>query len=112
MATIQIEIDEERIHQLLQGDRGMAVLLEPILNQILQVEMTEHLKAEPGEQTDDRRGYRNGTYERKLTTRTHAIELEVPRDREGTFFGGALPALPAFGESARADVDAVWHTKA
>jgi hypothetical protein len=47
----------------------MAVLLEPILNQILQAEMTEHLGAEPGEQTDDRRGYRNGTYERKLTTR-------------------------------------------
>ena len=63
----------------------MAVLLEPILNQILQAEMTEHLKAEPGEQTDDRRGYRNGTYERKLTTRVGTIELEVPRDREGTF---------------------------
>jgi putative transposase len=85
MATIEIEIDEQKIQQLLQGDRGMAVLLEPILNQILQAEMTEHLKAEPDEQTDDRRGYRNGTYERKLTTRVGTIELEVPRDREGTF---------------------------
>jgi transposase-like protein len=85
MATIEIEIDDEKIHQLLQGDRGMAVLLEPILNQILQAEMTEHLKAKTGEQTDDRRGYRNGTYERKLTTRVGTIELEVPRDREGTF---------------------------
>jgi transposase-like protein len=47
--------------------------------------MTEHLKAKPGEQTDDRRGYRNGTYQRKLTTRVGTIELEVPRDREGTF---------------------------
>ena len=85
MATIEITIDDEKIQQLLQGDRGMAVLLEPILNQILQAEMTEHLKAKPGEQTDDRRGYRNGTYERKLTTRVGTIELEVPRDREGTF---------------------------
>jgi len=85
MATIQIEIDDEKIHQLLRGDRGMAVLLEPILNQILQAEMTEHLGAEPDEQTDDRRGYRNGSYERKLTTRVGTIELEVPRDREGTF---------------------------
>ena len=43
------EIDDEKIQQLLQGDhRGMAVLLEPILNQILQAEMTEHLGAEPG----------------------------------------------------------------
>jgi len=85
MATFQIEIDGKKIQQLLQGDRGMEVLLEPILNQILQAEMTEHLRAEPGEETDDRRGYRNGTYERKLTTRVGTIELEVPRDREGTF---------------------------
>ncbi|MCS3629310.1 transposase-like protein [Salinibacter ruber] len=106
MATIEIEIDEQKIHQLLQGDRGMAVLLEPILNQILQAEMTEHLKAEPGEETDARRGYRNGTYERKLTTRVGTIELEVPRDREGTFFGGPVSALSAEREGARLDVDA------
>ena len=85
MATFEIEIDGEKIHELLQGDRGMEMLLEPILNQILQAEMTEHLRAEPGEETDDRQGYRNGTYERKLTTRVGTIELEVPRDREGSF---------------------------
>jgi transposase-like protein len=85
MASIEIEIDDEKIQQMLQGDRGMAVLLEPILNQILQAEMTEHLKAKPGEQTDDRRRQRNGTYQRKLTTRVGTIELEVPRDREGSF---------------------------
>ena len=60
MATIQIEIDDEKIHQLLRGDWGMAVLLEPVLNQILQAEMTDCLGAEPGERTDDRQGYRNG----------------------------------------------------
>jgi transposase-like protein len=85
MATFEIEIDDRKIRDLLQSDRGMAVLLEPILNQMLQAEMTEHLKAEPGEETDDRQGYRNGTYDRKLTTRVGTIELEVPRDREGTF---------------------------
>ncbi|MCS3940324.1 hypothetical protein GGP84_002976 [Salinibacter ruber] len=111
MATIEIEIDEQKIHQLLQGDRGMAVLLEPILNQILQAEMTEHLKAEPGEETDARRGYRNGTYERKLTTRVGTIELEVPRDREGTFFGGPVSALSAEREGARLDVDAAGPTR-
>ncbi len=35
MATIEIEIDDEKIQELLHGDRGMAVLLEPILNQRL-----------------------------------------------------------------------------
>lgn len=63
----------------------MAALLEPILNQILQAEMTDHLGAEPGQRTDDRQGYRNGSYRRKLTTRVGTLELEVPRDREGEF---------------------------
>lgn len=40
MATFEIEIEGEKIRELLRGNRGMAVLLEPILNQILQVEMT------------------------------------------------------------------------
>jgi transposase-like protein len=55
MATIQIEINDEKIQRLLRGDRGMTVLLELILNQILQAEMTEHLKTEPGKQTFGRR---------------------------------------------------------
>jgi len=85
MATFEITIDDEKIQDLLQSDRGMAVLLEPILNQLLQAEMTEHLGAEPGERTADRRGWRNGSYERRLTTRVGTLQLEVPRDREGTF---------------------------
>jgi len=81
-------------------------------NQILQAEMTEHLKAEPGEETSGRRGYRNGTYERQLTTRVGTIELEVPRDREGTFFGGSLPAVSAVGEGTRLGVPCRWWFKA
>jgi len=85
MATFEMEIPDEKIQQMYEGDRGIAVLLEPILNQILQSEMTEHLRAGPEERTDGRRGYRNGSYERELTTRVGTLELEVPRDREGTF---------------------------
>jgi transposase-like protein len=78
-------IDDEKTQELLQGDRGMTALLEPILNQILQAEMTDHLGAKPGERTDERQGYRNGSYQRQLTTRVGRIELEVPRDRNGEF---------------------------
>lgn len=85
MATFEITIDDEKIQDLLQSDRGMAALLQPVLNQLLQAEMSEHLRAEPGERTDRRRGWRNGSYRRRLTTRVGTIELEVPRDREGTF---------------------------
>lgn len=55
------------------------------MNEVLQAEMTEHLGAEPGEHTEDRWGYRNGSYERNLTTRIGTLKLEVPRDRDGTF---------------------------
>jgi putative transposase len=85
MATLEMEIPDEKIQKMLQGDRGIAVLLEPVLNQILQSELSEHLQAEPEERTSNRRGYRNGSYKRKLTTRVGTLELEVPRDREGTF---------------------------
>ena len=85
MATFEITIDDEKIQELLHGDRGMAALLEPILNQIMQAEMTDHLGASPEERTDDRQGYRNGSYKRQLTTRVGRLELEVPRDRDGTF---------------------------
>jgi transposase-like protein len=85
MATFEITIDDEKIQDLLQSDQGMAALLEPILNQLLQAEMTEHLRAEPGERTTDRRGWLGGSYKRQLTTRVGRLELEVPRDREGTF---------------------------
>jgi len=37
------------------------------------------------ERTDDRQGYRNGTYPRSLTTRVGNIMLRVPRIRDGKF---------------------------
>lgn len=85
MTQIEITFDEETLREVLLGDKGAEVILEKVMNEILQTEMTEHLGAEPGEQTDDRRGYRNGSYERNLTTRIGSLKLEVPRDRDGTF---------------------------
>jgi len=85
MTQIQVTFDEETLREVLLGDRGAEALLETIMNEILQAEMTEHLGARPGEQTGRRRGYRNGSYERGLTTRVGQLTLEVPRDREGTF---------------------------
>ena len=85
MTQIEVSFDEETLRKVLLGDKGAEVLLEKVMKEVLQAEMTDHLGAEPGERTDDRQGYRNGSYERQLTTRVGRIELEVPRDREGTF---------------------------
>jgi len=56
-----------------------------LLNEVLEAEIVDHLRAEPHERTDGRRGWRNGHYERSLTTRVGTLELRVPRDRDGTF---------------------------
>jgi transposase-like protein len=85
MTQLQVTFDEETLREVLFGGRGAEVLLQTVMNEILQAEMTEHLRAEPGEQTAQRRGYRNGSYKRGLTTRVGTLTLEVPRDREGTF---------------------------
>ncbi len=47
--------------------------------------MTEHLQANRYERTEERRGYRNGSRSRHLTTRVGTVTLEVPRTRDGEF---------------------------
>lgn len=55
------------------------------LQNILEEEFVEHIGASRYERSQERTGYRNGNYERQLKTRVGAIELTVPRDRDGLF---------------------------
>jgi hypothetical protein len=64
MATYQISISEEQLHGLFDGDRGLANLLESVLNQVLEAQATEQLGAEPYQRTEERTGYRNGPGDR------------------------------------------------
>jgi putative transposase len=60
--------------------------VKAVLEEVLQEEMTEHLKAGYRQLTPARKGERNGHYTRNLVTPAGKIEhLEVPRDREGEF---------------------------
>jgi len=85
VAGIQVTIDGDEVQGLLESDDGLAALVERVLNQVLEAELTEHLGAGPHERTPERRGHRNDRYRRGLTTRVGTLELEVPRDREGRF---------------------------
>jgi putative transposase len=60
-------------------------IIERTLQTILEEEMTAHLGAERYERSGERRGYRNGSKPRTLTTRVGTLELAVPQDRDGTF---------------------------
>jgi transposase-like protein len=65
---------------------GVRVLAE----ELMEMELAEHLGAERHERTTERTGYRNGYRERPWDTRVGTIELQVPRVRDGSFFPSLL----------------------
>ena len=65
---------------------GVRVLAE----ELMEMELAEHVGAERHERTADRTGYRNGYRERPWDTRAGTIELKVPRVRDGSFFPSLL----------------------
>ena len=60
-------------------------IVERVLQEVLEAEMTEHVGAAPHERTDARKGHRNGYKPRTLHTRVGTLNLLIPQDREGTF---------------------------
>lgn len=85
MAHFQVIVDEAIVQQLFQRDDGLALLVQQVVNQILQTQVTEHLQAGPYERTTERQGYRNGYRERTLKTRVGPVVLDVPQVRNGSF---------------------------
>ena len=67
------------------GDDGIRALVQRVVQQVLEAEMTSFLSAESYERTPGRRGYRNGYKPRLLKTRVGELELLVPKDRDGEF---------------------------
>jgi len=71
---------------ILTDDPGfLGVLVERVIQEIREAEMTAHLHADPSERSADWRGYRNGYKSRQLNTRVGTLTLQVPQDRDGTF---------------------------
>ena len=76
--------------QLAQGilldDPGfLRHIVERVLQEMLEAEMTEHVGAAPYERSATRTGQRNGYKPRALRTRVGTLNLLVPQDRERTF---------------------------
>jgi putative transposase len=70
---------------LLSDADGFRQVLQTVVQEVLEAEMTEAVGAERGERTAARLSYRSGYYERKLVTRVGVLELRVPQDRAGRF---------------------------
>ena len=78
MTQYQITLSDKIVHGLFKEDGAMARLVEQVLNQVLEAEVTETLQAKPYEGTEKRQGYRNGFKPRTMTTRVGRLVLSVP----------------------------------
>src|SRR5215211_6347695 len=86
MAHRNRKVHEEMVQGVLLDDPGfLREIVERVLQELLETEMTEHIGAAPYERTERRTGHRNGHKPRTLRTRVGTLNLLVPQDREGTF---------------------------
>ena len=85
MADYDISLGRELLPGLLSGQDGLAKLVETVLNQILEAQVTESLGADRHERSEERQGYRNGYRARTLFTRVGPVTLQVPQTRDGSF---------------------------
>jgi putative transposase len=86
MATDHRRVDAELVQEVLLDDPDfLHEIVERVVQQLLEAEITEHIGASPYERTENRTGQRNGYKPRTLRTRVGTLNLLVPQNREGTF---------------------------
>ena len=67
------------------GSDWLRDLAECLYQEMLEMESTEHVGAVPYERAANRPGYCDGYRDRRLDTQVGALNLRVPRDRDGRF---------------------------
>lgn len=70
---------------LIDDPEFLKMAIGNFLQRILDEQFKGVVNANPFERTFERRGYRNGSYDRNLKTRVGNVHLRVCRDREGQF---------------------------
>ncbi|MDQ6966243.1 MAG: transposase [Mariprofundaceae bacterium] len=69
MAEYEINLSSDQVKGLLTSDAGLKGLVEAVVNQVLDAQMTEHLTASHYERSSERKGYRNGYRPRAIYAR-------------------------------------------
>ncbi len=86
MANDHRRTDAGLAQEALLDDAGfLRGIVQRVVQEVLETEMTEHIGAAPYERSVTRAGHRNGHKPRTLRTRVGTLNLLVPQDREGTF---------------------------
>jgi putative transposase len=93
-AWAQALVDRARSEGVaLTGEDGLLTgMVREVLQAGLDVEMSEHLGYEPYEPVGRNSGNsRNGSYSKTVSTDVGPVELQMPRDRQGTFDPVTVP---------------------
>jgi putative transposase len=88
LTQLQFTLDLDLLKESVMNSTMDAVIKSSIvlvLNEFMETERNNYLKAAAYERSSDRRDYRNGYYERELLLSIGKIKLRVPRTREGHF---------------------------
>src|SRR5213592_3429008 len=92
MAETERMTAEQVVSYLLEED-GADFLRESltwVVQQLMEVEVSELIGAERGERSEERLAHRNAYRARTWATRAGEIELAIPKIRRGSYFPGFL----------------------
>jgi len=85
MTEYELKVPGSLLSSLLGDKDAIAGLLEEVLNQVLEAQVTEQIGAGRYERAEGRTAYRNGYRPRQLYTRVGPLRLRVPQLRDGSF---------------------------
>ncbi len=85
MAVYEVSLNSEQLSGLLTSDTGLQGLVETVLNQVLEAQVSDQIGALRYERNEQRKAYRNGSRSRTLYSRVGPLVLHVPQVRNGIF---------------------------
>jgi len=104
VAEYEINLTGSQVKGLLTSDEGLKGLVEVVVNQVLDSQMSKHLTTAPYERSKDRKGYRNGYRARSIYARIGKLVLRAPQSRGCEF------STDIFSRYQRSEQDLVLAT--
>ena len=92
MAQLNSKVSQEIMEVLIQNgiQDGLATTLQTLINEVMKVQRTDYLQADPYERSEYRQDYANGFKPKTVQTRIGSLSLCVPQTRNGGFYPSVI----------------------
>jgi len=98
-----IQTKPEQLFEMIRADVKQSVAR--YLNEMMNLELTDHLGRQPYERIGRAENYRNGSYQRSYTLKgIGQVHVNVPRDRKGEFKTQVIPRSKQYEDTIRRDL--------